>query len=373
MAEFFAELKRRQMFRVAAAYAVVAWLLLQLVNNLTPALRLPDWAATLVVVLLIVGFPVALLFSWIQHLPGDGATQAVQTGNRDWVLIGALGLVILLIAYQQIAPSSDATRQAGVDAAKQEALSPGAAVSLAVLPFDNLSGDPGQEFFSDGITEEITAALARVPDLRVVARTSAYQFRDQNRDIQSIGQQLGATHFIEGSVRKAGDRVRITAQLIKADDATHVWAETFDRELTDIFAIQEDIARAIATSLRMPLGLQPGQNVVSSRNIDPEIYQEYLRILANRRAGGANSLETLEALEKLVDRAPNFAKAWAHLSSTYFRVNTNGLYEAAVEPANDVRQQLQPDLDKAEMAAREAIRLDETEVRAYGILAEIEF
>jgi len=114
------------------------------------------------------------------------------------------------------------------------------AVSLAVLPFANLSGDTSQEFFSDGVTEEITSALARIPDLRVVARTSAYQFRSQNRDIQTIGQQLNATHFIEGSVRKAGERVRITAQLIKADDGVHIWTETYDRQLTDIFAIQEE-------------------------------------------------------------------------------------------------------------------------------------
>ena len=128
-----------------------------------------------------------------------------------------------------------------------------------MLPFVNLSSDKEQEFFSDGMTEEITAALAKVPDLRVVARTSAFQFKGQNRDIQSIGQQLHATHLIEGSVRKAGNRVRITAQLIKADDGTHIWAENYDRELTDVFAIQEDIARAITTSLRMPLGLKPGR------------------------------------------------------------------------------------------------------------------
>ena len=132
MSDFFAELKRRQMFRVAAAYAVVAWLLLQLINNLTPALRLPDWAATFVVVLLIVGFPLALLFCWIQHLPADGAAQSAKTGRLDWLLIGAVGLVVLLIGYQQIAPSSDATRQAGVDAARSASLNSGG-------PFPSLS------------------------------------------------------------------------------------------------------------------------------------------------------------------------------------------------------------------------------------------
>src|SRR4029077_1085500 len=158
-------------------------------------------------------------------------------------------------------------------AARAAAASPIGVISLAVLPFVNLSSDKEQEFFSDGITEEITAALAKVPDLRVVARTSAFQFKAQNRDIQGIGQQLHATHLIEGSVRKAGTRVRITVQLIKADDGTHIWSEDYNRELTDIFAIQEDIARAITTSLRMPLGLKPGENLVNNRAIGSEDYQ----------------------------------------------------------------------------------------------------
>src|SRR5207302_3466335 len=130
------------------------------------------------------------------------------------------------------------------------------------------------------MTEEITAALAKVPDLRVVARTSAFEFKGKNIEVDKIGQQLHATHLIEGSVRKAGNRVRITAQLIKADDGTHIWAENYDRDLTDIFAIQEDIARALAASLRMPLGLKPGENLVSNRGIDPESYQQYLRAKA---------------------------------------------------------------------------------------------
>ena len=174
MAEFFAELKRRQMFRVAAAYAVVAWVLLQLINNLTPALRLPDWAATLVVVLLVAGFPIAMLFCWIQHLPSaDGSATSAKTGKQDWLLIGALALVLLFMGYQAIAPSSDATTPpAGVEGARSASLDPAGAISVAVLPFANLSSDPEQEFFSDGITEEITGALAKVPDLRVVGRTS---------------------------------------------------------------------------------------------------------------------------------------------------------------------------------------------------------
>src|SRR5262249_45165683 len=141
-----------------------------------------------------------------------------------------------------------------------------------VLPFANLSGDPGQDFFSDGTTEEITAALAKVPDLRVVARTSAFQFQGQNRDIHAIGQQLHVTHLIEGSVRKAGDQVRITAQLIEVGSGLTVWTNSYDRELSNVVTIQEDIAQAIAGALRVPLGLQKGQQLIANRIIDPNSY-----------------------------------------------------------------------------------------------------
>src|SRR5215510_14138830 len=169
------------------------------------------------------------------------------------------------------------------------------------------------------MTEELTSALARIPDLRVVARTSAYQFRSQNRDIQTIGQQLNATHFIEGSVRKAGDRVRITAQLIKADDGTHVWAETYDRQLTDIFAVQEEIGRSIAGALRMPLGLQPGQNLFPNRDIDAQSYEQYLAVKAALRARGdtASRVAAVESLEQVVARHPGFAPGWASLALAY--------------------------------------------------------
>src|SRR5262245_15500685 len=217
MPEFFAELKRRQMYRVAAAYAVVAWVLLQLINNLTPALRLPEWVATLVVVLLVAAFPITLLFCWIQHLPSaDGSAPPAKMRNLDWVLIGALVLVLALVSYQQFAfaPRTTIAQQtASVAGATGKATGD---VSLVVLPFVNLSSDREQEFFSDGMTEEITSALAKVPGLRVVARTSAFQFKGANTDVRAVGQALGATHLIEGSVRRDGQRLRITVQLIKA-------------------------------------------------------------------------------------------------------------------------------------------------------------
>jgi TolB-like protein len=153
-------------------------------------------------------------------------------------------------------------------------------ISLAVLPFANLSSDPEQEFFSDGMTDEITSALAKVRDLRVVGRSSAFQFKGQNRDLRAVGQSLGATHLIEGSVRRAGNQLRITAQLIQAENGLNIWAETYDRELTDVFATQEDIAQAIAVALRVPLGLPPGGRLVSNRISDIATYEDYLRARA---------------------------------------------------------------------------------------------
>jgi hypothetical protein len=166
MGNLFAELKRRHIYRVAAAYAVVAWVLIQLVNNITPMLKLPDWVGTALLVLLLIGFPVALLFAWINQLaPADGSAARATIGKLDWVLIGALVVVIALVSYQQLAPMTGArTAQQQASVAPE----PGS-ISIAVLPFVNLSGDTGQEFFSDGMTEEITAALAQVPGLRVLA------------------------------------------------------------------------------------------------------------------------------------------------------------------------------------------------------------
>src|SRR5258706_1611061 len=170
------------------------------------------------------------------------------------------------------------------------------------------------------MTEEITSALAKVPDLRVVARTSAYQFKGENKDLRAVGKALGATHLIEGSVRKAGSRVRITVQLINADDGTHIWSEDYDRQLTDIFATQEDIARAITTSLRMPLGLKPGENLVNNRSIDPVSYQQYLRakaLVRGRATGGASLRQAIALLESVVARNQNYAPAWAQLAFAY--------------------------------------------------------
>ena len=362
MGNFFAELKRRHIYRVAAAYTVVAWALTQAVDILSQVFALPAWVAQPVLVLLAIGFPVALLVAWIlEGKPQAAIASAMRskTGTVDWLLFGALAVVIALIGYRQFTPGT---------APAASAIQPGN-ISIAVLPFTNLSSDPEQEFFSDGMTEEITSALAKVPNLQVVGRTSAFAFKGQNQDLRTIGQALGATHLIEGSVRKAGDRVRISAQLIRADNGLHLWTENYDRELTDVFAIQEDIAQAIATALRVPLGLQQGETLVSNRTGDTELYQDYLRAkaLVRARSFGNPQNEPIGLLEQVVGRDPGYAAAWALLAQAY-AVAPNYDIAWLQGPSEDLRRVADAAFAKAEAAARNAIELDPRNADAHAAL-----
>ena len=370
-------LKDHRIAQWTIGYVAVAYGIQHAVTLTSEAFKWPDEIIRVSMLLLALGLPIAITLAWYH---GERAARWMSAG--EFSILAVLLVCASILFYAFVHPSGDsvtaaapAVQEASVTAARAAAASPKGAISVAVLPFLNLSSDKEQEFFSDGMTEEITAALAKVPDLRVVARTSAFEFKGKNVDVQQIGAQLHATHLIEGSVRKAGDKLRITAQLIKADDGTHLWAEDYDRQLTDVFQIQEDIARAIANSLRMPLGLKPGQNLVSSRNINPEIYQEFLRIRAKRhaRTSSAIRVEAAEEVEKLLSRAPNFAKAWAFLANVYFEEKLQRLYADTVEPPKDAREQLLVIYDKAKKAAREAIRLDETEAPAYSALARVEY
>jgi tetratricopeptide (TPR) repeat protein len=215
------------------------------------------------------------------------------------------------------------------------------------------------------MTDEISGALAKVADLRVIARSSAFQFKGQNQDVRAVGQALGATHLIDGSVRQAGNRVRITAQLVRAGDGVQLWSENYDRELTDIFAIQEEIARAIAGALRVPLGLAQGETLVRNRTVNLDSYQQYLRARAFRRE--TRMPEAIALLEPVTMRDPGFAPAWSLLANVY------RLTPGYIAGSDDEFFRITPSYnDKAEKAAREAIRLDSREALAYAVLAQIE-
>ena len=376
MAEFFAELKRRHIYRVGATYVVAGWALTQVVEILAQVYTLPLWIAQTAIAFLALGFPIALLAAWtIESKPHHAVAAAVRSKPTivDWTLCGALGVVLIFMGYQQIAPSGAPTWQAGVGAVKDAAASPASAISIAVLPFTNLSSDPEQEFFSDGMTEEITAALAKVPDLRVVGRTSAFQFKGENRDLRAIGQALSATHLIEGSVRKDGSQLRITAQLIATDAGTHLWTESYDRELQGVFALQEEIATSIASALRVPLGLRQGETLISNRTADTDSYQDYLRARALVRGRGTREpggvlTQAASLLEQVVVRDPNYAPGWGLLGQAY--VLTPAFSTAVANGAVDQLRPLTAELlQKAENAAREAIRLDASNVDGHTALA----
>jgi TolB-like protein/cytochrome c-type biogenesis protein CcmH/NrfG len=375
MGSFFAELKRRHVYRVGAAYAVVAWVLLQLFNNVAPILEAPPWVARVLLLILALGFPIALLLAWTfeatlagikRETPAvAGASPPFRHSRIDWILAGALILVIALVSYQQIAPATGLrTAQRQTDAAP----APGS-ISIAVLPLANLSGDDAQEFFSDGMTDEITTALTKVPNLRVVGRTSAFQFKGQNRDVRAISEALQARYVIDGSVRRIGDRVRVTAQLIQADNGVNLWADNYDRELNDVFAIQEEIALAIAGALRVPLGLQQGERLVSNRTSDLESYQQYLRARTLLRSRLLD--EAIAVLESAVARDPGYAPAWALLSRAY---SLAPFFDPALRRGTpeEARRVVQSSLNSAERAAREAVRLDTRNAAGHAALAYVQ-
>ena len=245
--------------------------------------------------------------------------------------------------------------------------------SIAVLPFADMSEKGDQEFFSDGLTEEITAALSKVRDLRVVGRTSAFQFKGRSEDLRTIGRSLNAAHLIEGSVRKAGERVRIAAQLISADSGLRLWAETYDRQLNDIFEIQEDIARAIAAALRVPLGLSPGELLVPNRSVDLQAYDDYLRSGARMHM---HPDEAIVLLEAVVARGPRFAPAWALLGYAYnlqtylSPVVRSAVQRCSVPEAGEIIRAIK---DKADRAARQAVLLDPRHAGGHATLAHLEF
>ena len=298
------------------------------------------------------------------------AARPSKTRKPGWILAGGLAAAMAIFLVFQVAlPTGPLLVKTGSETGE-----PAGKISVAVLPFTNLSSDADQEYFSDGITEEITSALARIPNLRVVARTSAFEFKGQNRNIQMIAQMLHATHLIEGSVRKAGDQVRVTAQLIQADSGHQVWTDSYDRQLVNIFAIQKDIAEAVARALRIPLGLE-GKTLVSNRLIEPESYQQFLRakaLVRQRRGPGQGSAdegltEAIKLLEWLVARNPDFAPAWAQLALAYQRIP---FYAQPLEfaTAEVKRRAADESLPKAQAAAERAIQLDADLADGYSSL-----
>jgi TolB-like protein/Tfp pilus assembly protein PilF len=312
LSAWFQELKRRRVFRALAGYALVAFALLQVAEPVMHGLGLPEWVLKVLVIGLGLGLPVTILLAWAYDLKATGIerTPSAEAG-RAWRTVALVAIGLLLAApgvtYYLVYRGHGSSSGSGPPVAAVLATP-----SVAVLPFADMSEKHDQEYFADGVTEEILNALARVEGLRVAARTSAFAFKGKNDDLVSIAQKLRVGSVVEGSVRLVGSRIRITAQLINAADGFHVWSQTYDRELTGVLAIQDEIARAVVSALKVKLlpGGQPARAV--RRPAHPEAYSKYLLARELSRQGR----RAAEAYEEVLDLDAGFAPAWASLSSS---------------------------------------------------------
>ena len=295
---------------------------------------------------------------------GNPAARATIL-SRAALALGAIALIATGLYWMRSGPApsaSVATNTAPIAVAKSSG------ISVAVLPFLNLSGNPADDYFSDGMTEEITLALVDVKGLKVVARSSAFSFKGKNEDVRVVGRALSATNVIEGTVRKQGNKLRISADLVRTDTGEQLWTQSYDRELKDVFAVQEDIARAIASALQAPLGLNAGENLVANRTNDTDVYENYLRALALYRASDIG--QAIGLLESIVKHDPTYARAWSLLALSH--INS----PPYVKPAGEVSYktaytELSSALDRADKAAHEAVRLDPRDAPGYAALGTI--
>lgn len=364
----FAELKRRNVFRVAVAAAVVAWLVTEVASVVLPTFGAPDWVLKALITLLLIAFPIALIFAWVYEITPEGvklerdvdrsSSITSHTGKRlDLITIALVVFGVGFLMFERFVWTGD-PESVVASAPTSEGISDR---SIAVLPFVNMSDDAGNEYFSDGVSEEILNALAKIPELKVAARTSAFQFKGQNLDITAIGNLLKVSNVLEGSVRKVGNRVRVTAQLIKVEDGFHMWSNTFDRELTDIFAIQDEIAIAIAAAMRTTLNLETPSAGNLTGTTSLEAYELYLQGIQQwylREAASLLEAERLFLASTEID--PGFAKAHAGLAMTY-AVIPGYLFEAEDSY-----------LLKTRRAAERALEIDPESVEAMAALMWIE-
>lgn len=333
----FNELKRRNVFRVGAAYLVVAWLLLQIMDTVAPIIGLSDAFARGVLFLIVIGFPIVLIVSWVFELTSEGLqTQAVadesgartHAGKLNTVIIGGMALVIVFLVVDNYVLEEPAEgngntpiiTEAGTDIFQDEIIeTTDIENSIAVLPFDDLSPDMDQEYFADGLTEELINKLSQVEDLLVTGRNSSFYFKERDDDLIEIGQVLGVEHILQGSIRKAGNQLRITAQLMDVNSNANLWSETFDREIADIFSIQDEIAEAVTTALSVTLRAgafsQPGM----TGNVEAfdafMLGQKYLRDASNGEGFRIN--DAIAEIERAVRLDPTFSIGWLSLAGAY--------------------------------------------------------
>src|SRR5437762_7581539 len=331
---FFAELKRRNVYKVAIAYAIVAWLLIQAASILFPTFEAPAWVMKVFVTAIILGFPVALIFAWAFEITPEGIKRAEDVSPNEsstrhtgrklvWITVALAIIAAGLFAFQLLRSKPTATAASPTTSAPS-----GVATipekSIAVLPFENLSDEKQNAFFTDGVQDEILTDLAKIADLKVISRTSVMQYKSgAQRNLREIGQQLGVAHLLEGSVQRAANRVRVNAQLIDARSDAHLWAQTYDRDLADVFAIQSEIAKAIADQLQAKLSPSEINAIERAPTADVtafDLYTQAKTLLLNTSfsaKGLSNMLQAVDLLNRAIARDPSFFQAYCVLASAH--------------------------------------------------------
>jgi adenylate cyclase len=362
---FFAELKRRNVYKVAVAYAVVGWLVIQVSSTLLPTFHAPEWVVQTLVVIVAIGFPIALVIAWAFEATPEGIKRtevadampaAAGRKKHTWIYIvivgGAISAALFFAGRYTGRTSSTGNEEPGGPSLP--------AKSIAVLPFDNLSEDKANAFFAEGVQDEILTRLAKVADLKVISRTSTQRFKSAPADLREIAKQLGVMNILEGSVQKSNDQVRVNVQLINAMTDAHLWAEIYDRKLTDIFAVESDIAKTIADNLQAKLTGSEKTAISKKPTDDPEAYELCLKgnMFLGKRSGD-NIPKAIGFYEQALRHDPNYALAYAGLSESY-----------VLRPYYTSSRQSDDD-PKAKEAALKALQLDPNLAEAHRALGKV--
>jgi TolB-like protein len=360
---FFAELRRRNVYKVAIAYVVAGWALAQGIAQVFPVFDIPNWIIRLIVLLIILGLPIALVLAWTFELTpqgikrtetADAMPKTARQKKHTWIYVVVIaGLFSIGLFFLGRYSAKNATpRQSEAATVSQK--------SIAVLPFDNLSRDPDNAYFCEGVQDEILTRLAKVADLKVISRTSTQHFKSTPENLPQIAKQLGVAHILEGSVQKANDQVRVNVQLINALTDAHLWADTYDRKLTDIFAVESEIAKTIAETLQARLTGSEKSSIAKTPTVNPEAYELYLkgRFFWNKRTGD-DLRKSIGYLKQAIAKDPGYALAYAALADSYgiLRFYGGASPDESIVPAA--------------AAAKKALELDDSLAEAHASLGLI--
>src|SRR5438128_8671017 len=354
----FSELKRRNVYKVAVAYAIVGWLLVQVATQVFPFLEIPNWVVRLVIALVVIGFPIALVIAWAFEATPQGikrtedvdlSAAARAPKKHAWIYVVVIGAAISIALFFL------GRYTAGNATPPQSEAATVPAKSIAVLPFENLSDEKQNAYFAEGVQDEILTRLGKVADLKVISRTSTQHFKSAPDNLPQIAKQLGVMNILEGSVQKANDQVRVNVQLINALSDAHLWAETYDRKLTDIFAVESEISKTIADTLQAKLTRSEKISIAKVPTANTEAYELYLkgRFFWNKRTG-ADLKRAIDYFNQAIAKDPNYALAYAGLADSYTLLSVFG----AASPQDSIPQ--------ARAAAKKALELDNTLAEAHA-------